>query len=192
MPPCEGKSFRADFEEIHTRTSTGQVLRCRGTVAQDANGRVREDTFFPDPEEESRTKRVMAIFDATTLSYYFIDEDTKRTQKIDLGRFVREGHAAVPQPRPIPPQGSVPASQPEGVSVEAIPCARTVEGVLCRGSVMRQVDGRIVERWSSEELGPAFPVIEITRTKDLETVYKLSNIQLTKPDPTLFAIPGNL
>jgi hypothetical protein len=39
--PVLGKPFRASFEEIHTRKSAGENLRCWGWLAEDSGGRGR-------------------------------------------------------------------------------------------------------------------------------------------------------
>jgi hypothetical protein len=188
-PAARGKPFRAEFEEVHTRKPTNEVARCRGSVAQDSAGRLREDIFLPDASEVSGTRHITVIVDAVTLTYYFIDQETKDVRKIELGPVVQRQLAGKPQSGTSPRECPLPTS-PRQVGIEAVPAERLIEGVSCRGTVLHEPSGTTIESWSSDRLGHAFPVLEVTRGKDLDTLYRLFNLELQEPDPALFVVPG--
>jgi hypothetical protein len=149
---------------------------------------LREDIFFPDPQHVSATRHVTVIVDAVTLTYHFIDQETKDVRTIELGRIVQERVAGKPQPGLSTLEYPLPTSQPLPIGAEAMPSERFIEGVPCRGSVVCEPSGTMIESWSSGSLGFTFPVLEITRAKDLNILYRLFNIQLDEPDSSLFVL----
>jgi hypothetical protein len=110
-PPTLATPWRAEFEEIHTRKSTNEVLRCRGSLAQDSAGRARQDIFFPDPGDPSIMRHVGVIFDMQELTYYFFDHETKQVQTIKLAPTIPQHLAGTTNaeggPR-VPPLASSP------------------------------------------------------------------------------------
>jgi len=189
-PAGRGKPFRAEFEELHTRKSTNEVLRQKGSVFQDGAGRLRQDYSLPDPEDVSATKHITVIFDAVTLICYLIDQETKEVQKIDLGAVMRGQRAAGQAPGGNSTGCPLPAPARPQRTVEAIPGERIIEGLSCAGTVIRGPSGTTIERWVSSRIA-GFPILEKKDTDDLEIVFRLFNIKLEDPDPELFVPPAS-
>lgn len=188
--PIRGKPFEAEFEEMHTKRSTGEVIRRWGRIARDSEGRRRQDEWFIDPEQPSTTRHATLLWDQVTLTFYGVDPQRKEAKKLEMGPVLQAARAAKPAPGvgPEPPKPAQPSSP---VKREVIPGEKTIEGVVCHGSLYSLESGeQTIEQWFSDNIDDV--ALEITRERDLDIVYKLFKIRLTEPDPALFRLPEDV
>lgn len=187
--PIVGKPYRASFEEVHTRKSTGESLRRWGWLAQDSAGRAREDVFIPDPKEPSATRHVTTIWDPIDLKFQALDHGSGEIQKLDLAQIMQGRSADTPKLGEVAAMCALPAAPPDRLIREEIPGERLIEGVLCRGTLHRsQSSPEGIEHWFSQRL---FQVVyEKTTEGDVEAVYRLFNVELEEPDASLFVLPS--
>lgn len=186
--PVSGKPFRAEYEETHTRRSTEEVARCWGSLARDASGRIRQDIFTPDPHDPSAARHVTAIWDSVAGTYCLIDQDTGDLQELELGRMIRDhfpgsGPAACPVPDTPQPTRTRPAANQRELLGE-----KSIQHIPCVG--LRYTDGsrhETTEEWLSKDLH--INVLVVTKSEDIEIVYRVFNVQLSEPEAGLFVPP---
>jgi hypothetical protein len=188
----KGRPFQAEFEETHTKPSTGEVIRRWGSIARDSEGRRRQENFLIDPEQPSTTRRAIMIWDQVTLTFYGIDPERKEAKKLEMGPILQAARAAATMATPgAASEPPMPAQPPSPSKREVIPGEKAIEGVLCHGLLYTLESGeKTIEHWFSGQIDEV--VLEITKEKDLEIVYRLFNIRLTEPDPALFRLPEDV
>jgi hypothetical protein len=187
--PVRGKPYQAGVEEIHTRYNPLQSARAYGTQWRDSQGRVRTDAVRPDPMNPGRTLDLTTIFDAVTSTTHLVSKPTGLRHTFQVPRYADELQALfAAQVQPAPPAACpapvVPAHRPRHEALGE----RIIEGVKCVG--YRSTDDArafLCEHWFSKELSIGF--VYFTRDSEGETAFRLYNLRLTEPDPSLFLIP---
>ncbi len=187
--PVLAKPFRASFEEIHTRKSTGENLRCWGWLAQDSAGHGRQDIFSPDSEGLSITHHVTVIWDPVKGTCQFLEHESGEIQKLDLARVMQGRSPGGSDAASVASQCPLPAPPPDPLVRREIPGERLIDGLLCRGCIYSSESGQtVIENWFSERL--FHTVYEKTVEGDVEAVYRLFNVELEEPEASVFVLPS--
>jgi hypothetical protein len=181
--PIEGRPFRAEYEEVHSRPATGEVLRHRGMIYRDSAGRVRQEHFLEHAADKAEpAPKVVSIADSTELVVHFSDSRTKETAKLDLGRALRnEGATRADAMCPVPTD-----SQSQCEPTRELLGPRIIAGFVCHG-IRRTMGLETSEHWLSEDL--AMLLFEEVRSPDCQITYRVFNIVLGEPQPGLFVAP---
>ncbi|MET0626782.1 MAG: hypothetical protein ABW250_27865 [Pyrinomonadaceae bacterium] len=183
----KGAPFFARFAAESRQTlGDGTHVTCQstGAVYRNAEGRTRREmTLYADGPGAAVGvgRRVVLIIDFAAGLHYLLEDDNRAALKAPL-------LYAPPEPPPAP------AGKKEKASIRTESLGRLVlmEGVTAEGTrtVLTVPNGEIVsERWFSPEL----QVIVMSRQSNPsvgEKVYRLTDITLVEPAPTLFEIPA--
>ena len=191
-----------------------------GSVARDGQGRVRRDESLPALAGNGEAPHIVMIDDPVAQVHWTLDAQTKTATKMPMPpmKALPGMSAALPAP-PLSVATSTKAmtffsysAAPAGVmmaggkpgpdnAVKTDLGTQTVEGVLAQGT-------RITHTIAAGEIGNQLPITITTETwfsPDLkvlvsskssdprigDTTYKLTNIQRSEPDPSLFQVPAD-
>jgi hypothetical protein len=128
------------------------------------------------------------ISDPVADTILFVDLDSNSTKKLQVAQVRAQGAQLLRTPDlqkgscPLPaaPQPTW-RSQPIG--------DKFVEGQACQGElILLGSEGVTVESWLSPQLSVC--IIYKETSDDVQVLYRLFNIQLTEPDPSLFLVSG--
>jgi hypothetical protein len=197
------------------------VQSSTGSTVRDAQGRTRQDTPMPAIGNISaaNTPHFVVIMDPVAQVSYMLDMTNKTAQKISMpagapgmssstsgGKlFIQQFGAVSTGEAPAPPPAiammkAVGQEESAEVSTEDLG-TQTMEGLLVTGA-------RTTRTIPAGEVGNEKPlsiVTEVWTSPDLKTIvyskrtdprlgeqtFKLTNIQRTEPDPSLFTVPAD-
>ncbi len=184
--PTRGKPLRAEYEEVHSRPITGEVIRRHGVIYRDRQGRVREEDVLEDGAEKPGIQNaVVTIWDPDRLVARVFDSRTGQRAELDLGEILlRKDGGPVPRSCAAP-SGRRAESQSEP-SRELLG-TRAIEGFPCHG-IRIAIGEEESEDWLCGEL--EMLLLQVTKCPDFQTIYRVFNIKLEEPDPNLFGVPG--
>ena len=187
--PTRGNAFQAEYEETHISKSTNESIRASGRYFQDSQGRTRRDiTTLSDPPEPGQPTRMAMISDPVADAIVFVDLDSNSARRLQPGLIHAEG--AQPTLAPIPQGESCPSPPPAPLVWRSQSLGtKTIEGLDCQGElILIGSEGESVESWFSTQLSACVFYKQIRG--DVEVLYRLFDIQLTEPDPSLFLASG--
>jgi hypothetical protein len=209
--PVEGAPYSADIvSEVTQDLADGNRIerRTTGAVARDSHGRVRrEHQLSPiGPVVPEANARMVTISDPVADVHYSLDPVRKVAMRSPSPRVSGPIKGAVGTMISSDPAGHEFAlevrseAEPPDVTTEQLG-TKEIEGVQAEGTRttttlpawaignVRPIQ-IVSERWYSPELH----VVVFSRRADPrfgETIYRLTNITRTEPDPSLFQVPAD-
>ncbi len=208
----KGAPFSA--EEINETTqvlSDGNriIRKTTGRIYRDSEGRTRQEHTLQSPftsETPGDAPRFVTINDPVAGAHYTLNSQNKTAQKMSFPSSERMASASKMRvlsldPSGVPPQVSNrvarPIERPQSTT-ESLG-TQTIEGFEAQGTrstitipAGQAGNERPIEIVSEQWNSPALHMSVLRKTNDPrmgETVYRLTNISLDEPDPSLFQIP---
>lgn len=182
--PIRGRPFSAEYEEVHSRPATGEVVRRHGTIWRDSAGRMgQEDDLDAERGNPEGGGKVVSILDPDGLIAHVFDSRTKEVLELDIGRALR-GDKRGPTAATCPVVPGPRAETQSNPSRELLG-TRVIEGFPCHG--IRMIVGQEeVEDWLSGDLVAL--LLEVAKSSDFQTTYRLFNIKLGEPETGSFRV----
>ena len=193
-----GSPYSANFSITSTQTlpDGNQISRNNtGSVARDTQGRTRRDitlsSIGPWAAEGKPAVHTVFINDVVAGTQYILNVDQKTARKMTW-----QGRGPRPNTSPRPPR---PRNSDDGVTTSL--GTQLINGVNAEGTRYTRTipagavgnDKPIVitnEQWYSSDL----QTVVMSKRSDPrmgETVFQLTNVQRTEPDPSLFQVPAD-
>ena len=172
---------------------------------RDSQGRLRHENFFPNPQgQASETPTFINIIDPVGGVIFTLDVNRHVAH-----RTMMPGPQTVPPkppnpsvaPKPAPSTPNEPLKPQMKMTTEPLE-SQTIDGLLVDGKRITRTyragfqgsDGPITvieEQWVSKELGGIVVLRTSSDPRQGETTEKLTDIDRSEPDPTLFQVPAD-